>query len=265
MSTLHVSLAALGLQTAGSADRETLLVIFVGIIAVFFLVLIIGIVAAAVYALRLKKQVLTAIDSMKASVLQKATPIVAQAHGLVTEFTPKVRSITDDLVEISHTVRAQVTDIDSTLSHVTAKARSQADRVNGMVSSTLDTTSHVVQSVENGIRIPIREVSGVLAGLRAGLDVLAGRSAAPARSRVRRAGQHVEEWEREVAAEAREAGAINRPVPSAAPFGGTTSRATRSVMDAGDEIGTSAGLASEPLSDVTLENRGEELRERRPV
>ena len=245
MLNLHFSLLALQVQSSGSVNRETLLVIFVGIIALFFLALIVGLVAAALYALKLKRDVLKAIDSVKATVQAKAYPVVASTNEFIREMSPKIKSITEDAVEISHTVRAQVTDLDSTLSDVTAKARAQAERVNGMVSSTLNTTSNVVSSVERGVRLPFREMAGVLAGIKAGWDVLTQPAAPSAKSEVKRAARHVEGWETEIAHDAEKASHVNEAAAQDSKVGGPAFRGAstgsgRSVVEAGEEIVTAA-------------------------
>lgn len=254
MSTICFSLLALQVQSSGSVDRETLLVIFVGIIAFFFLALIVGLLGAVIYALKLKRDVLQSIGALKAMVQAKAYPVVASTNGFIREMTPKIKSITDDAVEISHTIRAQVTDLDSTLSEVTAKARAQADRVNGMVSSTLEKTSTVANAVEKNVKLPFREVAGIVAGVKAGWSVLTRPSAPAAKSEVKRAARHVESWEEEIVAEARRASAINRvdevtepyPAPVAVDTYASVSahqaagEATRSLVEAGEEMGSAA-------------------------
>ena len=244
MLNLHVSLIAFQVQSSGSVDRETLLVIFVGIIAFFFLALIAGLAGAVIYALKLKRDVLKAIDSVKATVQEKAYPVVASTQELIRDLTPKIKTITENAAEISHTVRAQVTDIDSTLSDVTAKARAQADRVNGMVNSTLNTTSNVVGSVERGVKVPIREVAGVLAGIKAGWEVLTRPSAPVAKTRVRHAARHVETMEEEIARDAAKASYVNqRPrtsVQTPTDLRGSAGSATRSMVGAGEEIVTAS-------------------------
>ena len=240
MFDLNVSLLALQVQTSGSVDRETLLVIFVGIIAFFFLALIAGLGVAVLYALKLKRDLLKAVDSVKATVQEKARPVVASTNDFIREMTPKIKSITDDVVAISHTVRAQVTDIDSTLSNVTAKAKAQADRVNGMVSSTLNSTSNVVASVERGVKMPIREISGVLAGLKSGWEVLTKPGEPSAKSQMRQAAEHVESMEERISRDAARAAQVNQPssqgmkeraVERHVPVAG----ASRSTVDAGEE------------------------------
>lgn len=244
MLNLHVSLMAFQVQSSGSVDRETLLVIFVGIIAFFFLALIVGLAGAVIYALKLKRDVLKAIDSVKATVQEKAYPVVASAQELIRDLTPKIKTITENAAEISHTVRAQVTDIDSTLSDVTAKARAQADRVNGMVNSTLNTTSNVVGSVERGVKVPIREVAGILAGIKAGWDVLVHSSAPSAKTRVKRAAQHVETMEDEIVSDAAKASRVNQEPTTGAgvpiDLRGPAGSAARSMVSAGEEIVTAS-------------------------
>ena len=265
MLNLHFSLMAFQVQSSGSVDRETLLVVFVGIIALFFLALIIGLVAAAIYALKLKRDVLKAIDTVKATVQEKAYPVVASTQELIRDLTPKIKTITENAAEISHTVRAQVTDIDSTLSDVTAKARAQADRVNGMVSSTLNTTTNVVSSVERGVRAPIREVAGLFAGLKAGWDVLLQPRPASAKSDVKRAARHVQSWEDGIAADAARAAAVNPPdrragvvpavVPEVQPYvskaHSEVAEAKRSMVEAGEEIGSSVKEAASGVAAST--------------
>ena len=269
MLNLHVSLLALQVQSPGSVDRETLLVIFVGIIAFFFLALIAGLGIAALYALKLKRDVLKAIEAVKATVQEKAYPVVASTQGLIKDLTPHIRTITENAAEISHTVRAQVTDIDSTLSSVTAKARAQADRVNGMVSSTLNTTSHVVSSVEKGVRVPIREIAGILAGLRTGWEVLTRPSVPSARSEVRRAARHVESWENDVVHDAARAARVNQ-VPgfspaNTAPAPSKVVSPTRSMVEAGEETAVESQAVGVESSKPASRGFTEEMPHRRTI
>ena len=55
---------------------------------------------------------------------------------------------------------------------MTNRAQVQADRVDGMVKGTLDQVTYAVHAIESGVQKPIRQVNGILNGLRAGLDEL---------------------------------------------------------------------------------------------
>jgi hypothetical protein len=55
---------------------------------------------------------------------------------------------------------------------VTTRAQAQAARVDGMVKGTLDQVTYAVHAVEAGIAAPVRQMSGILNGIRAGVEVL---------------------------------------------------------------------------------------------
>ena len=95
---------------------------------------------------------------------------------------PTRKVITDNLVETSHIVRTKAQEFDSTVSDVNQKTRAQAARVDDMVTSVLNTTAHVASTIQKGVQIPVREFSGLMNGLKAGLDVLVGRSKSAPRS-----------------------------------------------------------------------------------
>lgn len=102
-------------------------------------------------------------------------PALASSRSLLEEISPKVKIITTNLVETTTTIRAEVAHLSSTASEVADRSRAQAARVDGMVSETLDTVAHAAKTVENGIAAPIRQLHGVLNGVRAGLEVLRGK------------------------------------------------------------------------------------------
>ena len=242
---MQISPAALALLITDT--QGTLLTIFVGVIAVCVLGITLALVGVAIGALRAKAAATKKIQEeiqkarpMIAAARARVEPLVASTTDLVRELSPKVKTITEDVAELSHMVRAQMTDLDSTISEVTSKARSQVNRVNGMVSSTLDTTTDVVSTLERGIRAPIREVSGLVAGLKAGLEVLTTRRPRPKTDMhgvpsnitydVHRA---AEKATADAAARAREGVSAlshqaNDPLPSTG--------SPRSVVDAGEEI-----------------------------
>ena len=176
--------AVLALQV--TETQGTLITVFVGIIAVCVLAITLGLLGVVIALLRAKtiatNKLNAELQKVKpglAAARAKVEPLLASATELLHDLTPKIKSVGEDVAELSHLVRAQVTDLDSTLSEVTSKARTQVDRVNGMVSSTLDTTTQVASSLERRIRAPFREVSGLVAGLKAGLDVLISRRPRP--------------------------------------------------------------------------------------
>jgi len=156
-----------------SSGNSRLLMIFVGVVALSMLTQAIVFVVAAIGAAKVRNRMLGIVEELRL----KTLPVIDSAQGMVHELHPKLRTITDNLAETSHVVRAKATEFDSTLSNfnqtlneVNHKTRAQAARVDGMVSSVLDSTQHVASTVQRGVQTPVREISGLMAGLKAGVD-----------------------------------------------------------------------------------------------
>ena len=52
----------------------------------------------------------------------------------------------------------------------------QVTRVDGIVSDALEATAEISQTLQQGIKGPVRQIAGVIAGFRAGLETLIQRS-----------------------------------------------------------------------------------------
>ncbi|MEO6983084.1 MAG: hypothetical protein ABI072_08215, partial [Edaphobacter sp.] len=102
--------------------------------------------------------------------------LISTTHDLIHDAAPKVKIITENLAETSHLVRSKAQDCETTMTDANAKTRAQVARVDGMVTSVLNTTAEIAESIQRGIKVPLREVSGLMNGVKAGLDVLMGKS-----------------------------------------------------------------------------------------
>lgn len=154
-----------------SAGNSRLLMFFVGMVAFAMLVQAIVVVIAAIGAAKARSRVLAIVEEVRS----KTVPVIDRANGIMFELHPKVRIITDNLVETSHIVRAKAQDFDETISNVNQRARAQTDRVDDMVSSVLDTTAGIASTLQKSVTYPVREIHGIMSGLKAGIDVLVGR------------------------------------------------------------------------------------------
>ena len=90
------------------------------------------------------------------------------AQALVDELSPKLKHITSNLVEVSDILRSETQHITVSVSDMVERTHQQAARVDHIVSSTLNGIGHATAAVQEGIAAPIRHLSGVLDGLRAG-------------------------------------------------------------------------------------------------
>jgi hypothetical protein len=169
----HMMVLGLLLQEADSlSGRNTkLLMIFIGLLAGAIVVQTITFLVMAIGLMKTQKKVMAIVEQVHEATL----PTIKNVGELVRDTSPKVRVITDNLLETSHVVRAKAVEFDVTLSDVNDRTRKQVAHVDGMVSSALQATADLAASVNRIIQIPVREVSGLVNGFKAGLDVLVGR------------------------------------------------------------------------------------------
>lgn len=171
MEAARMLVSAMWLDDGSISSGNRLLIIFIGLVAIAMAVQAVVISVAAIGAIKVRKRLLSIAEEVRL----KALPVIDSTHSMLHELHPKIRTITDNLVETSHVVRAKAHEFDSTISEVNQKARTQAARVDDMVTSVLDTTAGIASTAQNAVKVPVREFSGLMAGLKAGIDVLIGR------------------------------------------------------------------------------------------
>jgi hypothetical protein len=171
---ISMRLAGMWLQDADSlsSGNSHLLMVFVGMVAIAMSAQAVALIVMAVGAAKARKRGLEIAEEIRL----KIVPVIDDALDMVHDTKPKLRVITDNLVETSHVVRAKALEFDVTLADVNARTRKQVERMDGMVSTTLTAMGEIAASVQHSIRVPIREVAGVVNGLKAGIDVLVGKA-----------------------------------------------------------------------------------------
>lgn len=169
-----VSLVGVWLQDADSlsSGNSRLLMVFVGMVAIAMSVQALALIIMAIGASKARKRGLEIAEEIRLKVM----PVIDGAQEILRDSTPKIKVITDNLVETSHVVRGKAQEFDVTLSDVNHKTRAQVARVDGMVTTALTATAEIVATIQHGIRVPVREMAGLVNGLKAGLDVLVGRA-----------------------------------------------------------------------------------------
>jgi uncharacterized protein YoxC len=165
------------LQAQSRSDLH-LASIFVGLIALALWVQALGVVAVGVYAYRFLKK----LDKLGNSFEQKTTPILEKTNLLLEDLSPKVRSISENVEQLSYTVRekvdeigATVTQVNRTVEEINLRTRVQVARADSIVSHAMGAAEEFSGTVQNQIRGPLRQVAGVIAGVKAGIETLVSR------------------------------------------------------------------------------------------
>lgn len=174
MEAIQVVMSAMWMQDAGSlsSGNSKLLMFFVGMVAIALVAQAIALMAIAFGALKAGKRALDIVDDMRT----KMIPMVESTHEMLQDARPKVKVITENLVETSYIVRSKAQEFDVTAGEVNSRARAQIARVDGMVTSVLNATSEITDNLQKAVKVPVREFNGLVNGLKAGIDVLVGRA-----------------------------------------------------------------------------------------
>jgi hypothetical protein len=104
----------------------------------------------------------------------KALPTLDTTQALLTELRPKLQVIAENLSETSFAVRAQVQRIDAAVTDVVDRARLQVIRADELLSQTLDRVEETSEMVHKTVVSPVRQFSGLMQGITAGIEFLLG-------------------------------------------------------------------------------------------
>jgi len=147
---------------------QTLLVVFIAIAAVSILMQAGFTVGMFIAARKTQKKIMGLAEDVRLHAL----PAIIASRDVIQEITPKLKIITENLTAVSTTLRTKTEKVGGLVGDVTDRAQAQAERVDGMVKGTLDHLTSAIQAIEHGVAVPVRQVNGILNGLRAGVDVL---------------------------------------------------------------------------------------------
>lgn len=124
MEAVRIVMSGMWLQDAGSLSSgdSRLLVWLVGLIALGMIVQAIAVIVIAAGAAKASKRALEIADDLRT----KMMPILDTTHSVLHDSAPKLKIITENLVETSHVVRSKAAEFDATASDLNMKTRAQA-------------------------------------------------------------------------------------------------------------------------------------------
>jgi hypothetical protein len=174
MGVAQIVISGMWLQEAGSlsSGNSRLLTWFVGMVAIAMVVQAVAVIVLAIGTAKASKRALEIADELRV----KIGPLLETTQTVIHDAAPKVKIITENLVETTHMVRSKAQEFDATATELNMKTRAQAARVDGMVTSVLNTTAELSETLQRAVKVPVREFTGLVNGFKAGVDVLVGRA-----------------------------------------------------------------------------------------
>jgi len=128
--------------------------IFLCLIALALMAQAVGVIVISMFGAKLLHRVNVIADIVET----KTGPILDRTNVILQDLAPKVKSVGENA------------------DHITSTARVQVKRADNIVSDALHATEEISHTVQHGIKVPLKQVAGVIAGVRAAVETLAARS-----------------------------------------------------------------------------------------
>jgi len=145
-------------------DQQTLLVIM----AVFVAVAAIALVIQAGMLIGIYKTT-RAVGEKVAHLAPKIEALTDTSRAAIEESRASLKEITGRTTDILDTTRRQLATVEELLDDVSTRAKVQFDRAEMVVDDAMTRAQETVAVVHGGIMKPIREINGVVSGVRAAL------------------------------------------------------------------------------------------------
>lgn len=106
------------------------------------------------------------------TLIPQVESLVVKTNSTVEQSGKQIAEITSKANEILDSTKRQMATVEDFVGDATARAKVQLERVELVLDDTLSRAHETVAVVHDGIMRPLREVSGIAAGLRAALGSL---------------------------------------------------------------------------------------------
>jgi len=108
-------------------------------------------------------------------VQSRAIPALESAQAILSDAGPKIQIITNNLVEVSNTLKTEAERIDVTVADALDRTRLQIIRADELVSRAMDRVEETTELVQRSVIGPVRQISAIITGLTAGVGALLGK------------------------------------------------------------------------------------------
>ena len=115
------------------------------------------------------------VEKIASEVNTKALPLIETTQTLLVDVKPRVIDIVANAEESARIARAQMERLDATVNDIVDRTRLQVIRADELVNRTMDRVEETTDMVHRTVVSPIRQLSGLVQGLSAGLEFFLGR------------------------------------------------------------------------------------------
>jgi len=156
-------------------NHDTLELICIGVAALALLTQAIVMLAVFLGIRKAAKSVQEQIDDLRSTVMpivQTSRELADSTKQLVIRLTPKVERAVADIAELARGLREQAEEVEVAADEILDRVRRQTGRIDAMFTGTMDAVDKASTFVAETVSKPIRQVSGLLAALKAIVESL---------------------------------------------------------------------------------------------
>ncbi len=113
------------------------------------------------------------VETLATQVTTTVLPTAELVGNMLTEIRPRIENIAVNVSETTTMVRAQIERVDATVTELVERARLQVIRTDELVGRAIDRVEATGESVQRTVSVPVRQFSGIMKGVSAGLEYLA--------------------------------------------------------------------------------------------
>ena len=168
-------------------DHDTLELLLIAVTALCILFQTILLSAMFVAVRKGIKSLSENIDDLRSS----AMPIIHHTRGFIERITPTVEATAKNVAEMSQTIKENTATVSASASEIAQRVNAQSSRVDAMVSGALDAVDRTAGFVVETVNKPVRQLSGLLAGVKAVVEALG--ASRPPQTAYQRASHPVDE------------------------------------------------------------------------
>jgi methyl-accepting chemotaxis protein len=171
-------------------NNDTVLTAFVALTGVALLVQAILLLALFVSMSKAVRSLKEQVEELRSSampvvgnlqrILERVAPHVEPVSADIASITSSLKTASGNLAEITGELRAQAADVQVSAAEVVERVRAQAFRVDTMITTVLDSADRAGAMMQSAVSIPARQLSGVLAALKAVVESLRNSGPRPA-------------------------------------------------------------------------------------
>lgn len=149
-------------------DNETIMLAFVAVTGLAVVMQAIILLAIYVTVSKAAKSIKEEAEDLRSSLM----PVIHNTRDLYTRLAPKIESAATDLAELTHGLRVQSAEMQISAQEILERLHRLSNRVDTMFTGALDAVDRAGSFVAEAVGRPVRQFSGLLAGVKAVIESL---------------------------------------------------------------------------------------------